>query len=151
MLFWYGGTPLFGTSWSGVLEWVAVGVAPPADGLWGAAVQVLQAVLKNKDDPTRLALLYCNQTESDILLREEMEALAAAHPDRFQIWYTLDRSEPGWAYSTGHINEAMMRDHLFPGDADTIACMCGPPGMIKFACIPNLEKLGYATDHYFAF
>lgn len=112
---------------------------------------MLQAVLKDKDDPTQLALVYCNQSEGDILLREEMEALAAANPDRFKIWYTVDRASPGWAYSTGHINEAMVREHLFPADVDTIACMCGPPGMIKFACIPNLEKLGYDMDHLFSF
>jgi NAD(P)H-flavin reductase len=114
-------------------------------------VQVLQAILKKKDDPTCISLIYCNQTEEDILLREDMEALAAANPDRFKIWYTVDRAGPEWKYSTGYINEAMVKEHLFPADPETIACMCGPPGMIKFACIPSLEKAGYDADHYFSF
>lgn len=114
-------------------------------------VQVVQAILKKADDPTRIALIYCNQTEEDILLREDMEALAAANPDRFKIWYTVDRAGPEWQYSTGYINEAMVKEHLFPADPETIACMCGPPGMIKFACIPSLEKAGYDADHYFSF
>ena len=29
-------------------------------------------------------------TEGDILLRAELDALAAAHPDRLKVWYTLD-------------------------------------------------------------
>jgi NAD(P)H-flavin reductase len=29
---------------------------------------------------------------------------------------------------------------------DTICCLCGPPPMIKFACLPNLEKLGYKQE-----
>ncbi|CAF4005244.1 unnamed protein product, partial [Rotaria magnacalcarata] len=27
----------------------------------------------------------------------------------------------------------------------------GPPPMVKFACIPNLEKLGYAENIRFTF
>jgi hypothetical protein len=29
--------------------------------------------------------------------------------------------------------------------------MCGPPPMIKFACIPNLEKAGYTDRDYMSF
>ncbi len=42
-------------------------------------------MLKDSDDSTELALLYANQTEDDILLREELEALAAEHSN-FKLW-----------------------------------------------------------------
>lgn len=29
--------------------------------------------------------------------------------------------------------------------------MCGPPPMIKFACLPNLEKCGFKENQLFTF
>lgn len=44
--------------------------------------QVMKAILSDPADLTELRLLYANQTEADILLRPELEALAKTHPDR---------------------------------------------------------------------
>ena len=35
------------------------------------------------------------KTEEDILLKPELDELACAHPDRFHLWYTLDRPSEG--------------------------------------------------------
>ena len=56
-----------------------------------------------------------------------------------------------WKYSSGFINDQMIKDHLPAAGPDVQILMCGPPPMIKFACIPNLEKLGYQPDMYVAF
>ena len=57
--------------------------------------QVIKAALKDGDDSTQLALLYANVSPDDILLREELDALAAAHPN-FKVWYTgARRGGPG--------------------------------------------------------
>ena len=57
---------------------------------------------RGRNDTTRMWLLFANQTENDILLREELEAIAADHPERFHLWFTIDRSvEDGWEYDTG--------------------------------------------------
>ena len=45
----------------------------------------------------------------------------------------------------------MLKEHMPPPGPDTQILMCGPPPMINFACIPNLEKLGYTSDMYFPF
>nr|CAD7450017.1 unnamed protein product [Timema bartmani] len=37
----------------------------------------------------------------------------------------------------------MIQEHLFPPSPDTLVLMCGPPPMINYACIPNLDKLNY--------
>lgn len=42
--------------------------------------QVISAVLRDPSDKTELRLLFANQTEGDILCREELEALQAKHP-----------------------------------------------------------------------
>ena len=91
--------------------------------------------------------------EDDILVREELEAIAKAHPDRFQLHYTLDRPPAGWKYSTGFIDKAMIEKHLFTPQKgkQTQVFMCGPPPMIKFACRPNLEAIGFTEDELFAF
>ena len=57
----------------------------------------------------------------------------------------------GWKYSSGFINEAMIKEHMPPAGPDTQILMCGPPAMVQFACIPNLEKNGFSTDMHFAF
>lgn len=40
----------------------------------------------------------------------------------------------------------MIRGNLFGNDPGTITLLCGPPPMLKFACYPNLEKLGFEKD-----
>lgn len=111
--------------------------------------QIMKAVLKNPADPTLLYLLFANQTEADILLRDELEAMAK--DPRVKIHYTLDRPEAGWKYSSGFINEEMLKANMPPADGESVILMCGPPPMINFACKPNLEKLGFTADDMFSF
>lgn len=42
-----------------------------------------------------MALLFANQAEKDILLRDELEEVAAKHPDQFKLWYTVDTPSEG--------------------------------------------------------
>ena len=46
-------------------------------------LQVIRAVLKNPEDKTELWLLFANQSEDDILLRKELEAIPK---ERFHLW-----------------------------------------------------------------
>ena len=63
---------------------------------------------------------------------------------QFRVWYTLDRPPAmGWEFSTGYIDSAMIEAHLPPPSDETLVLMCGPPPMLKYACKPNLAKLGY--------
>ncbi|XP_022083644.1 NADH-cytochrome b5 reductase 3-like isoform X1 [Acanthaster planci] len=114
-------------------------------------LQLARQVLKDPADKSQLWLLFANQTEKDILLRPELEEISQEHGDRFKLWYTLDRPEEGWKYSSGFVSEDMIRDHMPPPSSDTIILMCGPPPMINFACLPNLEKLGYTPDMRFSY
>ncbi|CAH1126316.1 unnamed protein product [Ceutorhynchus assimilis] len=112
-------------------------------------LQLLRQIAKDSKDTTQVATLFANQTEKDILLREELEKVS--NTNNFKLWYTLDKAEPGWKYSTGFIDENLLRDNLFPASPDTITLMCGPPPMINYACMPNLEKLGHSKDLLFAY
>jgi len=114
-------------------------------------LQLITEILKRSGDNTQLALLYANQSEEDILLRDELDVLAAKHQDQFKVWYTIDRATDSWKFSVGFVNDKMIQDNLFPPAADTITVMCGPPPMINFACLPSLEKLNYEKELNFAY
>jgi len=114
-------------------------------------LQLVRAVFRDPEDKTCLSLLFANQTEEDILLKAELEELAEQYPERFHLWYTIDRPTEGWKYSSGFINAEMIEKALFPPAEDNLVLMCGPPPMINFACIPNLDKLGYSQEGRFAY
>jgi len=114
-------------------------------------LQVIRAAMKDPQDKTVFSLLYANQTEHDILVRDMLEQTQKENPDRFKLWYTLDRPNADWKYSQGFVSESMIQERLPAASDDTVVLMCGPPPMIKFACLPNLEKLGHAKDKLIAF
>ena len=108
-------------------------------------------MLKSPRDETIISLIYANQTEGDILARSELEALAAAHPSRLSLWYTLDRPPTDWAYGSGFVTAEMISRHLPPPADDTLVLMCGPPPMVEFACKRNLDALGYGRERQVCF
>lgn len=117
-------------------------------------LQIMHAVLRDEpNSDVTVSLIYANQTEDDILVREELEDALAKYDGRFKLHYTLDRPPTGWKHSTGFITKDMIDEHLpkAAGDGSTQILMCGPPPMIKFACLPNLEALGFKKSDYFTF
>lgn len=130
----------------------------------------------------KLWLLFANRHEADVLLRQELEELAAKHPESLRVWFTLSQptiadagSNETWKYSSGHVNEDLIKQHLPPallqqvqnkndnddddsheaaakGDEDhSVVFLCGPHGMVEEACKPNLAKLGFKTDRVIVF
>jgi cytochrome-b5 reductase len=62
-------------------------------------------------------------------------------------------AEETWAYDVGFLNKKMIEKHgLFPGqESSTQFFMCGPPPMIKFACLPALQELGFSEKDWVIF
>jgi len=117
-------------------------------------LQLVRAILeKEQDSPIKVSLIFANQTEADILVRDRLEDLERRFPDRFHLWYTLDNVPEGssWKYSKGFINKDMIEQHLPKPAEDSLVLICGPPPMVKFACEPNLEALGYGKGDYLVF
>ena len=113
--------------------------------------QILQVALRDAKDKTKFSLIFANQTADDILLKDEIDALAAKYPSRFSVHYTLDRPPKKWSGSTGFITPEMIQENLPAPKASTLVVMCGPPPMVKFACKQNLDKLGYDKKLQLAF
>ncbi|RLN52040.1 hypothetical protein BBJ28_00018888 [Nothophytophthora sp. Chile5] len=107
--------------------------------------QVMRAILENPADQTKVALIYCVRLERDLLLRKELEALQKLRPGQCRIFYTLsdldEKSSRTWAYGRSRLSFAMVQN-IIGSDADHVG-MCGPEGMIEYACFPALSKLNY--------
>uniref|UniRef100_A0A0N4U166 NADH-cytochrome b5 reductase n=1 Tax=Dracunculus medinensis TaxID=318479 RepID=A0A0N4U166_DRAME len=114
-------------------------------------LQVVQAILKDSGDTTKMSLIFANKSEDDILLRKELDELAETHSTKFKVWYTVDNPPLDWKYSSGFISTEMIQAH-FPKPSDTTAILlCGPPPMINHACLPKLDSLGYSSKNCFIF
>jgi cytochrome-b5 reductase len=115
--------------------------------------QLIQSIVENPDDNTELHLLFANQSEDDILMRQELEDFRDNHSEQLKLWYTLDEAPNDWKYSSGYINDTMLKEHMPgpPSAKDTLILMCGPPPMIQYACVPNLEKLGFTEEMRFSY
>jgi nitrate reductase (NAD(P)H) len=73
--------------------------------------------------------LDSNRTEQDILCRDELLSFAE-RKGRMKAHFTLSKSpKDGWIFSTGRINDDMMKAHLPPaGQPDTLILICGTSG-----------------------
>ncbi|XP_016069450.1 PREDICTED: NADH-cytochrome b5 reductase 2 [Miniopterus natalensis] len=131
--------------WAGQLGMIAggTGITP--------MLQLIRHIIKNPHDKTSISLIFANQTEEDILMRKELEEAARAHPEQFNLWYTLDRPPAGWNYSSGFITTDMIKEHLPAPGKSTFILVCGPPPLVQTAAHPNLEKLGYTKDMIFTY
>ena len=47
-------------------------------------LQVASEIVNNPEDKTQVSLVFANQTEKDIILKEELDEMAAKH-DNFQV------------------------------------------------------------------
>lgn len=93
-------------------------------------LQVIEAILRNPDDTTKVSVLYANVTPDDILLRQKLDALAATHPN-LKVFYTVDTPSKNWMGGTGHISKDMAVKGLPAPSDDTLILVCGPPGMME--------------------
>lgn len=104
--------------------------------------QIITAVLLNPEDKTKLNLVYANVTESDILLRAELDKLAAEHPDQFTVHYVLNEAPAGWKGSQGFVTAEIIDAQLPKASELTNLLLCGPPPMIS-AMKKAAVELGY--------
>lgn len=96
-------------------------------------LQVLEEVLSENDDKTHVSLVFANNTEQDIILKDRLDALAKKHPNRFEVHYVVAQpaDAASWKGHTGFINADIVKKHI-PGPAeDVMVYVCGPPPFYK--------------------
>jgi len=95
--------------------------------------------------------VYGSLTEDDILLRAELDVLAAAHPSRFSVHHVLN-TPPGkeWTGGAGFVTEEVIAARL-PAPGPGVAVLrCGPPAMNE-AMGAHLAALGHDEQSLFMF
>lgn len=121
-------------------EFKALGMIAGGSGIT-PMLQVITEILSNPRDATEVRLIYASRTPGDIILKEELDALEAVHP-QFKVLYVVDNvageAAGSWKGAVGHINEDMITGFLPPpraaradGGFDSKVLVCGPPGMMK--------------------
>lgn len=103
--------------------------------------QLIRAICEDPEDKTNVSLLYANNSEQDILLKEELENFAKQNP-RFKFQHVLARPSDSWKGLKGFINEDMIKEHLAPATDKNKVLLCGPPPMVN-AMKKNLAGLGW--------
>ena len=117
--------------------------------------QFIQHILitRHGRDNTKLSLLYGNQKQSDILMRDTLEELALQHPGQFSLHMTVDRVEKSdgpWNGFVGYVSPDMITKTIPKPSDDLIVLLCGPPPMVR-SVETHLLGLGYSRDRIYAF
>lgn len=88
-------------------------------------LQIIRAALKNPEDKTKISLIYANVNPEDILLKAELDELAAAYPTRFTVFYVLNNPPPGWTGGSGFVTKDQIEKHLPSSNHDIKVLLCG--------------------------
>ncbi|KAI5058239.1 hypothetical protein GOP47_0026409 [Adiantum capillus-veneris] len=125
-------------------------------------LQVIDAILGNIDDLTKVYLIYANLSPEDILLKEKLDLLAAKNPN-FKVYYVVDKPSSNWNGGSGYITKDMVLKGMPAPSEDTLILVCGPPGMMKHISgdkAPDksqgevsglLKEAGYSKDMVYKF
>ncbi|KAF2136117.1 uncharacterized protein K452DRAFT_238041 [Aplosporella prunicola CBS 121167] len=112
--------------------------------------QVLRAAMKDVPGPgPTCTLLDGNRTEGDILCREQLDAFAAKHPDRFNLAYVLSNASPEWTGLKGFIGKEVLGNYAKPRD-DALVLLCGPEPMDR-AVRAVLVEMGWKEKDMLSF
>ncbi|GJD11131.1 NADH-cytochrome b5 reductase-like protein [Galdieria sulphuraria] len=125
--------------------------------------QLIDYILSNPKDHTKITLLYANKTPEDILLKSELDALQRKHSDRLVIHYTVDQPNDHWQGEKGQIQKDMLKKYLPRASHENLIFVCGPPPMMEAISgtkTPDkkqgplsglLKELGYSEDNVWKF
>ncbi|KAL3425044.1 nitrate reductase [Phlyctema vagabunda] len=106
-------------------------------------LQIIRAVIRGRPtgDKTEIDLIFANVNQEDILLKEDLDKLAAEDKG-FRVHYVLNNPPEKWNGGVGFVTPEMI-SQLLPKPADDVKLLlCGPPPMIS-AMKKASEGLGF--------
>ncbi|RHY19262.1 hypothetical protein DYB25_003945 [Aphanomyces astaci] len=92
-------------------------------------LQVALEILRNPEDNTDVTLIFANDTEEDILLRDELASYEQIYPG-FKVINVLSKPSESWTGYSGYITKDILEKHLPGASADNLVLVCGPPGFM---------------------
>lgn len=126
----------FGTGWP-LAEAEGKDVVIIAGGIGLAPLRgAVHYLLANRSRYRQVSLLYGARTPSDVLYRKELARLAA-HPG-LHFAMTVDRAARDWPGQVGAVTSLLGRAPFSP--RETVAMMCGPEIMMRFATRDLLHR-----------
>lgn len=95
-------------------------------------LQVVRAIIRGRaaGDRTQVDLIFANVTPQDILLKEDLDALAK-EDSGFRVHYVLDQPPEGWTGGVGYVTGDMITQWLPKPASDVKILLCGPPPMVS--------------------
>lgn len=108
--------------------------------------QLVAKIMKTEGDKTEVRVIDVNKTEKDILLRDAFHSLERDSNGQLTVTHVLSHPSENWKGLKGHINADIIREHTFEPSAESMALLCGPPGMIQKAALPALRDWGYKEE-----
>ncbi|PVU97835.1 hypothetical protein BB561_000304 [Smittium simulii] len=120
--------------------------------------QVINEIIRDPTDKTKITLLYANIAHADILLHKELDELAEMFSERLEICYVLEKEPENWNGEVGFITKDIITKYTEKVVSNTKALLCGPLPMIK-AMETHLVDIGFEPakiiskpqDHIFKF
>ncbi|KAH7346359.1 cytochrome b5 reductase-like protein [Rhexocercosporidium sp. MPI-PUGE-AT-0058] len=91
--------------------------------------QLIRAICEDPTDSTHVSLVYGNNTEADILLRDKLDEFASKYPDNFSVNYVPSKPPKDWKYGTGYVTKDLVKEKFPEPSEDSKALLCGPPGL----------------------
>lgn len=127
--------------------------------------QLIQGILLNPDERTNIKLIFAVNSESDMVLKDEISAFQKRFPEQFQVAWTISNpSSSDSPYHNGHVDKQFLEKELLgkvnDGKMESKIFLCGPPAMEaslagKKGWMWNerglLEELGYSRNQIFKF
>lgn len=100
----------------------------------GIGITPLRSICKYIADrglPTDAVLLYGNNTEDDIIFRQDLDRMESVNKS-FKAIYTLISPDKNanWQGRTGYIDAKMIKEEI-PDFGERIFYICGPPKMVR--------------------
>jgi predicted ferric reductase len=92
----------------------------------------------------KVTLLYANQSEADIVFRNELEEMENSEKPRLTVVYVLSKPDPGWAGERGHIDGEKL-GRLIEATPGKVFYICGPPPM-RIKLIDTLQQMGVSYE-----
>ncbi|KAJ2726805.1 hypothetical protein GGI07_000316 [Coemansia sp. Benny D115] len=128
-------------------------------------LQLIQHVLEDPADSTKLTLVFANKSEDDIILRATLDDFARKHPDQFKVHYVVDKAaSSAWNGDVGYVTKELVQKYMPAADrSDVLVGVCGPIPMMKSVSgtkAPDfsqgevggiLKELGYTSQQVFKF
>lgn len=87
--------------------------------------QVIQQILKDPEDNTKVSFIYANVSPDDILMKDELDRLSAENHDQFRIRYFVNEAPEDWKGGKGFITKEAIDEFLPHVDEQSKILMCG--------------------------